>query len=120
MLNKRQLRRTVTGLLACTVVVMTGIARAQGDYATTVLAQNPVAYWRLNETAQPPAADAALNSGSLGAAADGFYVANAIHPEPGALVGEPANTAASFAGGARVAIPYQPELNPQGAFTVEC
>ena len=35
------------------------------DYASTVSNLKPVAFWRLNESTQPPAADVAVNAGSL-------------------------------------------------------
>ena len=84
----------------------------------------PVAYYRLNETTPVPAADLATNSGSLGAAANGYYldldsaVGTAEHPSSGVLA-DPLETAATFAGG-RVTIPYSAALNPSGPFTVEC
>ena len=92
----------------------------RADYATTVLANHPAAYWRLNETTPVPAGDAAFNSGSLGASANGFYSGTAFHPANGALVGS-ADTAAAYDGTASsiTAVPYQPALNPNAPFTVE-
>jgi hypothetical protein len=119
-MNKRNCIRNAAALLPAVVLIGGGAFQAYADYPATVLANGPIAYWRLNETAQPPAGDTAVNSGSLAAAANGYYVAGATHPEPGALVGQTSDTAASFTGGARVAIPYQAGLNPSGPFTVEC
>jgi hypothetical protein len=48
-------------------------------YPTHVLSSSPVAYWRLDEPGDPPAA----NLGTLGAAADGSYVYNAMPGQPG-------------------------------------
>ena len=50
------------------------ITRAQ-TYSNTVMSLNPVGYWPLNETTQPPMPLnlTATNLGSLGAVGDGFY-----------------------------------------------
>src|ERR1700739_3872078 len=47
-------------------------------YSNAVMGLNPAAYWPLDETVQPPQPSplleiTATNSGTLGAAADGFY-----------------------------------------------
>ncbi|MFM1941511.1 MAG: hypothetical protein RI897_493 [Verrucomicrobiota bacterium] len=105
-------------VLLTLLTALTSPVRA--DYASSVLAHGPIAYWRLNETTQPPAGDMAANSGSLASAADGFYVGDVFRPETGAIVGSPSDTAASFTGGARVTVPYSADLNPSGAFSVEC
>src|SRR5690242_3391808 len=48
-------------------------AHAQ-SYSNAVVALNPVAYWPLNETAQPPfGAYIATNIGTAGAAGNGYY-----------------------------------------------
>jgi hypothetical protein len=106
--------------VACGVLLASGLVTAQADYASQVLANNPVAYWRLNDNVQVPAADVARNSGSLGAATDGFYVGTANHPVGGALVGS-SDTAVAVDGtaGSVVNIPYSAAMNPNGPFTVE-
>lgn len=50
------------------------------DYQTTVVGQQPVGYYRLNETVQPSSNEGlyATNQGSLGAAADGTYVSSPV------------------------------------------
>src|SRR5512140_1939118 len=68
------------------------ILPAKGDYQSQVLAQNPIGYWRLNETNQPPAADIATNRGSLGTTAAGYYLRTSSHPMDGAVAGS-TNTA---------------------------
>src|ERR1035438_199742 len=89
-------------------------ARAQYDYPSTVLAQGPVGYWRLNETTQPhPPITTAANLGSLGApgkwgynGGQGFY-----RGFPGALANS--DTAVHFDGtGQFVSVPYDATLNP--------
>jgi hypothetical protein len=50
---------------------------------------NPVAYWPLQETAQPPMADVETNLGSLGSAANAYYAStNAAKGVPGAITGD--------------------------------
>jgi hypothetical protein len=67
---KKIIRGVVAMLLVLTAV--TG-ARAQ-TYSNAVMALNPVAYWPLQETAQPPfGAYIATNIGTAGAAGNGFY-----------------------------------------------
>ncbi|MBE7502518.1 MAG: immunoglobulin domain-containing protein [Verrucomicrobiales bacterium] len=106
--------------LACGVLCASGLVSAQADFVSQVLANNPVAYWRLNDNVTVPAGDVARNSGSLGAAADGYYTGTALHPTWGALVGS-SDTAAGFdaTAGSVVNIPYAAAMNPNGAFTVE-
>jgi hypothetical protein len=93
--------------------------RAMADYSNTVMSLSPLGYWRLNETNLPPA-DVATNSGTLGASANGYYVAGATHPVPGALVNG-TGTAATFPGtnSSRVVVPYQPTIAAAAPFSVE-
>jgi hypothetical protein len=106
--------------LACGALCASGLVSAQADYASQVLANTPVAYWRLDDNVTVPAADVARNSGSLGSDMDGFYTGTAAHPAPGALAGS-SDTAAGFDATAAsvVNIPYAAAMNPNGAFTVE-
>jgi hypothetical protein len=48
-------------------------------YASLVLANNPIGYWRLGEPGNPPA----VNLGSLGTNADGNYVYSPTQAKPG-------------------------------------
>jgi hypothetical protein len=111
---------TAAALLSAAVLLGSSGIRTFADYPSTVLANGPTAYWRLSETSPAPAADAAVNSGSLGAAATGYYVGTASHPVPGALAAG-SDTAASYdaTAGSVTAIPYLPAMNPRAAFTVE-
>src|SRR5574341_889105 len=58
----------VAGVALCTALCGTA-----ADYSATVLSHNPLAYYRLNETTPTPVPDVATNSGTLGAAAVGYY-----------------------------------------------
>ncbi|MBI1839801.1 MAG: hypothetical protein HYR88_02985 [Verrucomicrobia bacterium] len=94
-----------------------GEALAAASYASTVLAQEPLAYWRFNDGVAVPRPDIAQNLGSLGPVANGVY-SGATHPTPGALVSDP-DTAARMVGGQSVRIPWSSDLNPSSAFSAE-
>lgn len=66
---------SVLSLPALTLIgaVLAAAVTARADYSNTVMTLNPVAYWPLNETAQPPAPYLATNSGTIGAEGDGYY-----------------------------------------------
>jgi len=81
--------------LAALVALGSGAICAHADYASTVLANGPIGYWRLNETTTAAAWDVAKNSGSLGSLAQGEYVPGATHPVPG-IPGAGSDTAANF------------------------
>jgi len=91
------------------------------DYSTTVLGDSPAAYFRLNETGILPTLDYATNVGTLGAAGTGQYVSGAVHPVSGAIVSQPANTAADFPNAAvnRMRVPFNAALNVSGPFSFE-
>lgn len=57
----------VTALLPATLAV------AQSPFFQAVTNLNPIAYWPLQETTQPPAADVETNLGSLGAVGNAYY-----------------------------------------------
>jgi hypothetical protein len=63
----------------------------RADYMTTVLASNPVSYYRLGEASGPTAFD------SSGNAHNGTYLGGVTFGVPGAIVGDP-NTAVTFNG----------------------
>lgn len=104
------------------------------DYASEVLLDGPVAYYRLGEAppvaaegaVNDPARSTAVNKGSAGSAADGLHFPGAKHGRAGALAGS-TDTAIGFSvidkttgdGGVPTIIPYTAELNPDGPFTVE-
>src|SRR5581483_3224839 len=63
-------------------------------YRDQVLADGPLAYYRMSET-NPPTLDVATNSGSLGAPGNGVYVVGAVHPVAGGIAGD-SDTAARY------------------------
>jgi hypothetical protein len=96
-------------------IVMNFVA-PPGGYAATVMADNPSAYWRLDEISGTTMRDYA---GGL----DGTYLLNAGAgafnlDAPGALAGNP-DTAVAFTGGGHAEVPFSSILNPAGAFTLE-
>jgi hypothetical protein len=116
----------VSTILMLLVITTTRDSRAQSVYSNAVMSLAPVAYWPLQETAQPPAANVETNLGSLGTLANAYYASTNVVQgfTPGAITGD-ADTAVNFLGNAssfmivpttdnRVSLPAaQP-------FTVEC
>ena len=110
------------------LLLLTGFAPiARGDYAATVLSQGPVAYWRFNETNQPPPQPImATNLGSLGNSLNGDLLNGVVRGGPGLLAGS-GITSDRFTNstwlvrtiGSYVNVPYTNALNPNGPFTVE-
>ena len=77
-------------LAATLLLAFSGPLTVRGDYASTVLSFNPLAYWRFNETATSPALNKTTNSSSMGSILDGYVVADAKLGEPG-IVGQSDN-----------------------------
>src|SRR5882724_2217368 len=109
---------------ACLVgaVLLASSARlAAADYQSTVLSHNPLAYWRLDETAPAPPLNKVANSGSLGSAGDGYAVLDVVKGQAG-VVGNciRLNNANSTIGhcGSKVDVPFNAALNP-ASFSVE-
>lgn len=91
------------------------------DYSRIVLADEPVAYWRLNETdVTSPATDAVGSfDGEYNDLGAGNYSPGEF--EFGLPTGIPreSDKAVRVSNGARVTIPYALELNPRGHFSAE-
>lgn len=106
--------------LGAAAFALWAIPSARGDFSNTVMSFNPAAYWRLNETTQPPPPDVALNLGTLGTKGQGYYLGGATHPQPGALTGS-TDTAALFDGtSGSVVVPFSPALGINAPFSAEC
>jgi hypothetical protein len=99
---------TLTVQARATAVPVTG-------YAKAVMADGPVAYWRLNETTgAPTAVDAAGSFDATytpGAGTFTFGISNGIPHDT--------NSAVAIAGGATLSTPYALELNSWGPFSAE-
>jgi hypothetical protein len=105
---------TNSGPATLTVVPRTVNVPVTG-YARVVVADKPVAYWRLDE---PDASTTATDAvGSF----HGAYLANAGTFTYGAPNGIPneTNAAVGITGGAVVSVPYALELNPYGNWSAE-
>jgi hypothetical protein len=92
---------------------LTFVAPPNG-YASKVMADNPSAYWRLDESSGTTMNDYAggLNGSYIPGA--GSFTLGAT----GALVGDP-DTAVAITGGAYAQVPYSSILNTAGPFTLE-
>ena len=85
-----------------------------GAYHEMVLAEQPIAYWRLGETS----GSAAMNSSSLGSALNGTYLGGVSLGSPGLLAGD-ADGAATFDGiNDRIALPSHFAVNAGGPYDV--
>jgi Concanavalin A-like lectin/glucanases superfamily/Immunoglobulin domain len=76
--------KTLVGLVSVIVTaamapIMPVQAQPVSAFYQAVTNLNPVAYWPLQETAQPPAADVEPNLGSLGAAGDAYYSSTNVY-----------------------------------------
>ncbi len=80
-------------------------------YSTSVAADRPIAYWRLDEAAGPTAKDSA---GYHDATYSGLPVYGAA-----SVIATENNPAVNFAAAGRTTLSNFPELNPSGAFSVE-
>jgi hypothetical protein len=93
-----------------------------GTYAATLLSLNPVAYWQLNETNLPPAANVVSNVGTLGFPGNGFPFDEVVQGATGIVKG-----CYTFSNpglidhyqGSHVLVTYNSAFNPAGPFSVE-
>jgi len=93
--------------------------QARADYKSTVLADGPKAYYRLNDDTIRSLIN--QNSGSLGAAGNATNdLSGVVHPFPGAIVGD-GNRSVFFDTSTRTEVPFNAALNPPNTqpFTVE-
>jgi hypothetical protein len=102
-------------------VIPRAIVVPMTSYANLVMADGPVAYWRLDETnASSPATDAVGSfDGTYDASGAGNFTSGSFTfgVAPG-IPGE-TDTAIAVTGGARVAVPWALELNLPGPFAAE-
>jgi hypothetical protein len=119
---KRSLHRKLLIPLAV-LVGLCAASPARADYPGTVLSLNPAGYYRLSETT-PNVSDTAINSGTIGALGNGFYIndGGATHPVPSIVPGSQNGAMAAYMAAPirYVQVPLNPANNPAGAFTAEC
>lgn len=85
-----------------------------GSYATEVLDDGPIGYWRLGESGGTSAAD------SSGNGRDGTYVNGPTLGAPSLLTGDPGNSSVSFDGtNDQVSIPHAAVWNLTGDLSIE-
>jgi hypothetical protein len=81
--------RPIVRLGGTVLLALSAAFTARADYSSTVLSQNPAAYFKLNENVPPAPAPLATNIGSLGSSANGTFVAlptlNAAGPFAGSV-----------------------------------
>ena len=81
--------KTSAWLGSAMLLALSAVMTVGADYQSTVLSQDPVGYYRLNETVQPvsSAGAYATNLGSLGVSADGTYASSPVLGFPGPFPG---------------------------------
>lgn len=118
--------KTTVGL-AATALALMAPGQIRADYASTVLADAPKAYYRFSDSTARSLIN--VNSGSLGAAGNatndlagfvGSFTGGHVHSFPGAIAGD-SDRSAFFDFTTRTEIPFNPALNPPAsqAFTME-
>src|SRR5207245_8974388 len=109
-------------LFGATALLLLGSAvQTWADYQSSVQALNPIAYWRLDETAASPPLNLLTNKGSVGALGNGVVVRQVTKGQTG-VVGNSIllnNGGSGIACLSKVDVPYTPALNPTAPFSVE-
>lgn len=96
-------------------------SHAQSVYSNAVMSLNPVAYWPLQETVQPPRYDVETNLGSFGSIANAFYSSDVVsHNQPGAVAGDSSVSVYNGGFGIVPTTDNRISLQPGQPFTVEC
>lgn len=110
------LRSRLGSALGTAAVALLASTAAYGDYPSTVLGDQPLAYYRLNDTAGGGSVN--RNAGSLGAPGNATNLN--VHLVGGAIAGR-RNAATYFDSSARTIIPWNAALNPDDTkdFTIE-
>jgi len=88
----------------------------RADYKSTILADNPPGYWRLDTVSGDT--NGVTNLGWLGPAFGGTVVGSLALTTDTPLVGD-SDQATDFSGGGRIAIPFSPYLNQTNTFSYE-
>ncbi|MGO8926101.1 MAG: LamG-like jellyroll fold domain-containing protein [Limisphaerales bacterium] len=102
-------------------LTMLAAPASHAAYSNAVIALNPVAYWPLSETTQPPAGLISVtgtNYGSLGDSLNSTFIGDTVFGYPGALASG-TDTADSFNEQAQSAAPASPLVSVTPPFTIE-
>ena len=115
---KQAKRSRLFRLIVAATIPLLAVSAARADYPSTVQADGPKAYYRLNDDASR--VSIYKNSGSLGAAGNSTNDLGTPHPIPGAIAGD-SSKAAFFDFTSRTEIPWNAAINPPNTqpFTVE-
>lgn len=108
-------KTTFAGTVLLGMLLSVGIVQplaANPVYSNDVLADNPLAYWRLNDTSGLTADDSSPN------ASDGTYGASAVLHQAGPIVADATSYSANLSASSLVA-PFTPAVGFQNAFSVE-
>lgn len=104
------------------LLALTVVPNLRADYASSVLAKNPLAYWRLNETTASPPLNTVANSSPLGSIVTGYVVGTANKGQAG-IVGNCIrfNNPGVVIGNcdSKVDVPWNANLNPLPPLTIE-
>ncbi len=116
--------KTETLFFAAVVALLaTGASlTARADYKSTVLADNPPGYWRLDAVPATVLSYATnISTSGYGDALNGVIYNYVREGLPGAIVSD-TDTAMQFIGNASslIVVPFNPALNQGGSFTFEC
>lgn len=104
--------------LIAAAVSISLIPTVRADYASEILSENPLVYYRFNDSVvTDDAPTPEVNLGSLGAPGNATLSDSFVRQVTGALTGSP-DVAGGFAG-TGASIPYHAALNNQGSFSVE-
>lgn len=106
-----------TGLPALGLLALTALPIRAADYPTTVLSFNPLAYYRLSETAPAPAANTTANFGSLSGTFGLGFPGSDLTNRPAGIVGNCykfINPGAGFGydGNSFIDVGWQAAMNP--------
>jgi hypothetical protein len=112
-----------TAVATLTTILTVPAGAGTGAFQANLLGLNPVAYWPLQETAQPPPAQIETNYGSLGPVGNAYYSSTNAVPGANGVTGD-GDASVNFAGGVAGSFLYVPMTSnsvslPVGPFTVE-
>jgi hypothetical protein len=117
-LTHHKMRRILAGI----TLFATAAVSARADYASTLLAHGPVAYWRFDEATTSPPLYTITNYSSMGAVLNGYGVGTVISGQPGivgncARFSNPGNAVGSLF--SKIDVPWNAAINPNPPFSIE-
>jgi hypothetical protein len=118
---KEPVRMKLRNLAGPALFICCAVTSSPADYASSVLAHNPLCYWRFDEAASSPALNSVANSSPMGHALDGYAVLDVVKGEPGRIGScvRLNNSGGITHCGSKVDIPFNKALNAQPPFSIE-